>query len=231
MSLSPTFNKSGIEWTDFTWNPVTGCHHNCSYCYAKNIARRFIDTFPKGFDYHVREERFDAPENQPFPRPGKNKVFVCSMADLFGEWVEEEVIYRVLEKAEQHPEFTFIFLTKNPGRLSSFTFPKNAWVGATIDRQSVLDSSLKALSETDAVLKYISFEPLIEEITVDAELVASVVDWAIIGCDSSKRRNKFIPSLIHIAGMMHDFQQAGLPVFLKPNVAESFPQDLPEVTA
>jgi protein gp37 len=226
-SSKSVFNKSDIEWTDFTWNPVTGCHHGCHYCYARGIASRFPDIFPQGFDYHVREERFDAPDNQPAPRPGKNKVFVCSMADLFGDWVEEEVITRVLKKVTTHPEWTFIFLTKNPSRLESYTFPKNAWVGATIDREGSLDGSVISLEKVDASIKYVSFEPLIEEFPIDYKWVSGIIDWVIIGCDSSNSTDKFIPSLHHIITMLDSFKAVGVPVFLKPNVAESFPREMP----
>jgi len=221
------FNKSDIEWCDFTWNPVTGCHHNCPYCYARGIATRFTDIFPRGFEYHVREERFFAPDNQPYPKPGHDKVFVCSMADLFGEWVEEEVITRILSIVSAHPEWTFIFLTKNADRLPGYEFPENAWVGVTVDKESGLAPALTGLSGVDALTKFISFEPLLEEFFVDTDHIKTVVDWVIIGCESGNRKGRFIPKFSYIYDLYHRFSKDGFPVFLKPNVALSFPQHLP----
>ena len=92
-----TLNKTKIEWCDRTWNPVTGCLHGCSYCYARKIAERFKGTkaWPDGFKPIFRPERLD----DPIIEYGtEQSIFVCSMADLFGEWVPKEWIKSSLKQ-------------------------------------------------------------------------------------------------------------------------------------
>lgn len=111
-------NKTKIDWCDSTWNPVTGCLHGCEYCYARGIANRFSSHGDKWDDrkIHVLDEKVYAPEeerSEPYPygfvptlhryrlneyqnRKARN-IFVCSMADLFGDWVPDSWIYEVFE--------------------------------------------------------------------------------------------------------------------------------------
>ena len=127
-------NKTKIDWCDSTWNPVTGCLHGCEYCYARGIANRFgfgayepniaervlIETaisagkkipYPFNFDPTFHKYRLNEYQN----KKGRN-IFVCSMADLFGEWVPDEWIEDVFEACEKAPQHNYLFLTKNPFR-------------------------------------------------------------------------------------------------------------------
>ena len=95
------FNRTGsrVDWAGYTWNPVTGCRHNCPYCYARDLAEgRFAHAFPNGFEPTFWEDRLAAPANEErmarrrrVPKGRRERIcFVCSMADLFGEWVPQE---------------------------------------------------------------------------------------------------------------------------------------------
>ena len=136
-------NRTKIEWCDSTWNPVTGCKHGCEYCYAKRIAERYAGSVSAGsFDGRKLVELDEQPlverkngkvSGAPFPvgfRPTLHKyrlwepahvkkpqtIFVCSMADLFGEWVPDEWIAEVFNACLLSPQHRYLFLTKNPGR-------------------------------------------------------------------------------------------------------------------
>ena len=131
-------SKTKIDWADATWNPVTGCLHGCEYCYARRIARRFGDISCDDGQLHVQAKNVnsyeDAVHSGPYPfgfSPTFHRnilsdpkhwkkprtIFVCSMADLFGEWVPDEWIRAVFEACEAAPQHRYIFLTKNPARL------------------------------------------------------------------------------------------------------------------
>ena len=101
MKKRPVFNKvnENIDWAKWSWNPVTGCEHGCKYCYARDIANRF---YKNKFKPTFHKYRLAAPKNTTIPKtldkdPGRNKVFVCSMADLFGDWVPQGWIDNVLD--------------------------------------------------------------------------------------------------------------------------------------
>lgn len=113
-----------------TWNPVTGCLHNCRYCWARRFAKRLrhIDKYRDGFVPKIHEKEFK--------RKFKGGlVFVSDMGDLFGKWVPEEWILKVLNHIRNFPETNFLFLTKNPERYEEFLdhFPENVILGATIE--------------------------------------------------------------------------------------------------
>ena len=127
-------NRTRIEWTDFTWNPVTGCLHDCDYCYARKLTVRFPANFPSGFAPAFHPERL----GQPCRVKRSSRVFVCSMADLFGAWVPDDWIGAVFDAVRSCPRHTFQFLTKNPARYASLDLPANAWYGTTVDRASVV---------------------------------------------------------------------------------------------
>lgn len=117
-------NKTTIEWTDYTWNPVTGCHKvspGCKNCYAETLTNRFAKTWGvKSFrDVVMHEDRLSEPEKNKKKWAGK-KVFVCSMSDLFQEDVPFEFIAKVYSKMYAHPNTTFQILTKRPKRALEF---------------------------------------------------------------------------------------------------------------
>ncbi len=166
-------NKTAIEWTDFTWNPLTGCWgpggtaekpNRCSYCYGVKIANRFHDRYPDIDPF--------APTFYPdrLSEPGKakksSKIFVCSMADLFGDWVPGERIAQVRDVALLTPQHIFQFLTKNPKRLKDCNpWPSNCWVGTTVTNQAD-DWRIVELLKVEAPVLFVSHEPLLGETDV-----------------------------------------------------------------
>lgn len=165
-----SLNKTKIEWCDYTWNPVTGCKHGCPYCYARKIAERFKGSkaWPQGFEPMFHPGRLSDPSHIG-GRPGSLKgrtIFVCSMADLFGEWVPDEWITRVMDAAMRAPRHTYIFLTKNPKRYltipGQYLNQKNFWFGATITNRKDLGDHLHWMKKLPEGNLFISFEPLLD---------------------------------------------------------------------
>ncbi|MFZ4440331.1 MAG: DUF5131 family protein [Syntrophales bacterium] len=187
----PTFNKAtdSIEWAKLTWNPVTGCKHGCPYCYARDIANRSPENFPQGFEPMFFEDRLAVPVNTKLPEKATSwdrSVFVCSMADLFGEWVPQDWIDKVLLACEQAPEWHYIFLTKNPSRLVDIKrWPEHSWVGTTVDRQEKVAPAVKAFQimarreENRPSVLFLSCGPLLESVSFGDEL--KYFDWVSIG--------------------------------------------------
>jgi protein gp37 len=216
-------NKSDIEWTDFTWNPVTGCKHGCSYCYARKIAKRFTGHFKPEF----HPERL----SDPLKRRRPARIFVCSMADLFGDWVPSEWIEAVLETVQSCPQHTFIFLTKNPKRYYEWLFTKNCLLGATATDQKTWDAAIKFLSyaigfpQENICSAFISAEPLLGMIKPHG---IEQIDWLIIGANSN--RGAECPKSIWAMDLIHAARTAGVPVFVKNNWPDNFmprPQEFP----
>lgn len=127
-------NRTGIDWADYTWNPVTGCRHGCPYCYAGPLTARFVKEGDKPADFteprfHVN--RVDEPARLSTP----SAIFVGSMCDLWGEWVPRAWINAVLRACRDAPQHEYLFLTKNPKRYAEFValMPPKAWLGLTLD--------------------------------------------------------------------------------------------------
>lgn len=173
--------KGKIEWTDQSWNPVTGCLHKCNYgpdgCYANKVATkgRAKKFYPNGFVPEFHPERLIEPVRLKKP----SKIFVCDMADLFGAWVPDEWIEKILEIVKLCPTHTFQFLTKNPQRLNEWIFPSNCWLGTTWDGLPFTQKNVAILIDkvqTDCI-KFVSFEPLLAPYNHSL----SGLDWIIIG--------------------------------------------------
>src|SRR5260370_4730739 len=159
--------KSTIEWTEMTWNPVTGCtkvSEGCRHCYAERMAlrlramgnRRYVN----GFNVTLHEDLVDLPRQLRQPR----LIFVNSMSDLFHEEVPEEFIGRVVETMAACPQHTFQVLTKRSHRLremaSQLPAPKNAWIGVSVEGERVL-GRIDDLRKVPASVRFLSCEPLL----------------------------------------------------------------------
>jgi len=219
------FNKEksdSIEWSKWTWNPVTGCNYACQYCYARDIG----DRFQGGFEPKFHPERLSAPINTKPPMDtgnGNLNVFVCSMAELFGDWVPQEWIDQVIESCTKSPEWNFIFLTKNPKRLIGIKWPKNAWVGTTVDCQSRVNSAVAAFDELNKhpyrpVVTFLSCEPMNERLDFGDRGLHSF-DWIIIGGRSvSSRMPAFQPEWEWVEKLHNEARAAGCKIYWKPNL-------------
>lgn len=214
-----------IGYADWSWNPVTGCWGPggtaekplwCSYCYARRIAERFRGSkaWPQGFDPMFHPERLYEPLRKRKP----SKIFVCDMADLFGAWVPSAHIQEIFTTVRLAPQHTFLFLTKNPARLRrEFNpWPPNAWVGVTATDGEMLWSAIIHLKEVDAPVKFLSAEPLLENLDITAEdLRHGGINWVIIGGATQPYRPPKREWLQELEVAAHS---AGIPVFEKNNL-------------
>jgi len=225
----PTFNQvnENIEWAKWSWNPVTGCKHGCPYCYARDIANRFYE---EKFEPTLRKERMEAPANTKIPKgkenePGWKNVFVCSMGDLFGDWVEETWIKRVLKSMNENSQWNYLLLTKNPKRYLEFDFPEQCWLGATADNQTRMDEAVQVFKQKDHPIKFISCEPLSENIQTDLNWI----HWLIVGGRSgSSGMKEGQPEWSWVENLLVQARKADVPIYFKPNLTVK-PKEYPEV--
>lgn len=184
-------DRSQIEWTDATWNPVTGCTKltaGCDNCYAQRFSERFRGVpghpFETGFDLTLRPGRIEQPIQWKKPR----MIFVNSMSDLFHKSVPTAYVERVFEVMERANHHIFQVLTKRSSLLRNFVntryagtrAPSHIWLGVSIESPNVL-VRLKHLQQTKASVRFVSFEPLLEHM---GKLPLSGIDWAIVGGES-----------------------------------------------
>jgi protein gp37 len=179
--------NSKIEWTEATWNPITGCtkvSSGCKNCYAERMSHRLKamgnPNYANGFDLTIHKDSFDIPLHWKKPR----MIFVNSMSDLFHEDVPKDIIIDLIDimrKAERH---TFQVLTKRSGRLKEIdkfiSWPENVWVGVSVENKNVL-FRVHDLLETNSKIKFLSLEPLLGPIP---KLPQKGVDWVIVGGES-----------------------------------------------
>ena len=235
-----TFNQTpgeGISWAEWSWNPVTGCLHGCDYCYAREIAtsERFKTAFPAGFAPLFHTERLDAPRNTTIPAahasdPAWNRVFVCSMADLYGRWVPDEWIEQVHASMLASPEWEYLLLTKFPARYVGLDLPEAAWLGTSVDEQKRVRIAEDAFRQLDGVaVKWLSLEPLREPLEFTD---LSMFDWIVIGAQTETRQPgkvvpAFAPPFEWVARIVAQAREAGCRVHLKPNLLGSVNSQLP----
>ncbi|MGH3499335.1 MAG: DUF5131 family protein [Nocardioidaceae bacterium] len=236
----PTFNETtgeGISWAAWSWNPVTGCLHGCDYCYARAIIHHYPQTNPVGFTPLFHEERLDAPSNTTIPvahrdDPAYRRVFVCSMADLYGRWIPDEWIKQVHESMLAAPRWEYLLLTKFPDRYPGIDLPPNAWVGTSVDEQKRVRIAERAFRKIDGVkVKWLSLEPLLEPLEFTD---LSMFDWVVIGAQTQTNQPSgqvpaFNPPWEWVDRIYHQAKEAGCRVHMKPNLKNSLPNEYPSV--
>lgn len=180
--------ESTIEWTDSTWNPVTGCDkvsNGCDHCYAERMAKRLqamgSGRYTQGFKVRVHEDLLELPLQWRKPRT----IFVNSMSDLFHEEVSDQVIQKVFSTMNRANWHRFQLLTKRPFRMvklaSELQWTPNIWMGVTIESQRYVNR-IDPLRRVPAAIRFISFEPLLSPISPRTSLKG--IHWAIVGGES-----------------------------------------------
>jgi protein gp37 len=179
--------NSRIEWTECTWNPVTGCSKistGCKHCYAERMALRLQamgqPNYRNGFHVTIHQHMLDLPLRWRNPK----KIFVNSMGDIFHQLVPYDFVaesFGVMTKAAQHQ---FQLLTKRSLRLwqlaSDLPWPENIWVGVTVETADYLER-IDHLRQTGAAVKFVSFEPLLGPIP---DINLEGINWVIAGGES-----------------------------------------------
>lgn len=251
--------KTKIEWCDSTWNPITGCYHTCPYCYARGTASRFKGcdlaptgethakivvleekmtvtnsdgvvrnaAYPFGFVPTFHTYRLDDPVKKGF---GKT-IFVCSMADMFGEWVPDVWIERVFDACSKAENHRYLFLTKNPSRYieladkGKLPTGDSYWYGSTATTQ---DSTVFWSKQHNT---FVSIEPILEPFDyavseLESDSLVHKVDWAIFGAETGNRKNKVVPEKSWVESAVNLFKSSGKPVFMKDSMKPIWGDDI-----
>ena len=180
-------SSSKIEWTDSTWNPLTGCTKvspGCKYCYAERMAVRLKamgnPNYQHGFELALHEHALNLPLTWKTPQ----FIFVNSMSDLFHENVPLEFILRVFDVMRQASWHTFQVLTKRSQRLAELSpeiqWPDNVWMGVSVENADY-SFRIDDLRQTQAKIKFLSLEPLLGPIS---QLDLDAINWVIVGGES-----------------------------------------------
>jgi len=211
-------NITKIEWTDFSWNPITGCKHGCWYCYAKKLATR-------GFIKNNFEPTFYPSRlKQPYERKKPAKIFVCSVADLFAPWTPLQWRMEVMNSMLWCPiKHEFQMLTKNPENIpkyDQFEYPDNFWFGATVNGGEYADSHfIDIMKNVDAGVRFISFEPLLGPVDVKKYSLDGL-DWIIIGKLTGSRKVELKDEWVN--DIFENARNHNIPVFMKNNLIDAY---------
>ncbi len=183
--------QTTIEWTEQTWNPVSGCDKispGCQNCYAETMARRLkamrVKGYENGFGFTLQPDRLI----EPLRRKKPTFYFVNSMSDLFHKDAPDSFIHQVFDVITKSPQHTFQVLTKRHERMAEFLQsslpPQNAWIGVTVENRKHGLPRIDALRKVSAVVRFISVEPLLEDL---GAMDLRDIHWAIVGGESGSK--------------------------------------------
>ena len=208
--------NSKIEWTECTWNPVTGCTKistGCLNCYAERMARRLQamgqPNYRNGFKLTLHPHMLEMPLHWRRPR----MIFVNSMSDLFHEDVPLDFILKVFDVMGRAPQHHFQILTKRSERLAQLSpdllWPENVWMGVTVEDEDYT-FRIDDLRRTDAAVKFISFEPLLGPIH---NISLHDIDWVIVGGESGPGARPMLHEWV--TDLRDQCTTEGIPFFFK----------------
>jgi len=207
---------SGIEWTESTWNPVTGCNKispGCKYCYAERMAERLQAmgqaNYCNGFELTLQPKMLEL----PLQWKKSQTIFVNSMSDLFHDEVPFAYIQRVFSVMRRASWDRFQVLTKRAKRLAALNpridWPPNVWMGVSVENAEYVDR-IDDLRSTDAKVKFVSLEPLLGPLV---KLNLRGIDWVIVGGESGPRARAMTPAWV--ADIRDQCRRAGVAFFFK----------------
>lgn len=241
-------DKSGIQWTDATWNPTTGCTKvspGCKNCYAKHQAWPRLAAMKTGVysgrkfeDVQVHEERLEQPLRWKKPR----MIFVDSMSDLFHEAIPSWFICNVWDIMATAPQHIFQILTKRPVRMYSLSVLglndpplPNVWMGTSVENQETADERIPFLLETPAAVRWLSCEPLlgpIELLNFPPKLTNAreqiidtdqhLIDWIVVGGESGPKARPMAAQWA--LALRKQCRVAGVPFFMKQGSQANWPR-------
>jgi protein gp37 len=183
--------KSKIEWTEETWNPTTGCTKvspGCKFCYAEVMANRLkamgTPGYENGFDFTLMPDRLD----QPLKKKKSTKYFVNSMSDLFHEEMPSQFLDKIMGVIDLTPQHIYQILTKREDAMFDYFLnrrvPDNIWLGVTVENKKHGVPRIDKLRNIDATIKFLSIEPLLEDI---GEIDLTGIHWVIVGGESGAK--------------------------------------------
>ncbi len=201
-------NRTNIEWTDYTVNPIKGlCKGGCIYCYARKMYKRFKWNPKVRLDFSV------LPKINKLKKP--SRIFICSTHDIMGAWIPDSWIMGIVFCAYVYPQHTFQFLTKNPKRYADFNFPKNCWLGTTATQEYQENVHTLFLDKSENI-KFISFEPLTARIApyYYSRFIIGDFAWFIVGglTPQPVHKKEWVEDIIKVA------RTNNIPIFLKDNL-------------
>ena len=186
--------NTGIEWTDKTWNPTTGCSKvspGCKFCYAEAITKRFHTNFPNGFQFTLHPERLNEPRKWRKP----SRVFVNSMSDLFHEDMPIDFLQEVFAVMNDCPKHVFQILTKRHERMlelaPQLTWGDNIWMGVSVENQRYVHR-VDYLRQVPARVRFLSCEPLLGPLELDL----TGIHWVITGGESGHKARPCDPDWV-----------------------------------
>ncbi len=200
-----------IEWTEQTWNPVTGCTKvspGCKHCYAETMAKRLTamhaSGYENGFEISLMPQRL----KQPLKRKKPTTYFVNSMSDLFHEEVPYSFINKVMHTIEQTPQHTYQILTKRAERMAQYfegkSAPKNAWLGVSVEDKRYGLLRINYLRSINASVRFLSVEPLLEDL---GKLDLHGIHWVIVGGESGPKARPMKPEWVDPIQLQCHLQQ------------------------
>jgi protein gp37 len=208
---------SKIEWTEQTWNPVTGCTKispGCKHCYAETMAKRLkamgASGYHRAFKLTIQPSRLQ----QPAARRKPTVWFVNSMSDLFHDGIPDEYIDRVFATIGQTPQHTYQVLTKRADRLPEYfasrSVPENVWLGVSVENRKHGKPRIAHLRQVTAPVRFLSIEPLLEDL---GELDLTNIHWVIVGGESGSKARRMKAEWAR--SIQHQCEEAGVAYFFK----------------
>lgn len=237
-----------IDWCDSTWNPVTGCLHGCEYCYARKIAERFgikpfghvepavleepmvlfgkRQPYPLGFSPTFHRYKLDEPQKWKKPR----NIFVCSMADLFGDWVPDDWIKAVFDACEKAPQHRYLFLTKNPKRYETLFKLRLPYLDKAMFGYSLETGHSEGFYPSGDDV-FMSIEPLLGRLNKSDLRHIALCGWVIVGAETGNRKGKVIPEREWVTEIVDACRECDVPIFMKESLRKlmgnDFKQEFP----